>query len=157
MEKSKQLSSISCPICLSTENVPFRPYRSKQKPFSEISILKCSNCSGCFAYPFPSNHVLERYYKFNYRSNESPRRLKKEPTPWGGGLTRARSQFDFVIRNIHNIYKEKINSWLDIGSGYGWLLDEVKKNGVQKTGAIELDENCCDRLKQHCHILKSCI
>lgn len=151
-----QLRNICCPICLSYESVFARSYRAalpgNMEVFSGLSIRTCQECTGSFAYPFPRNEDLTSYYAKDYRAEGSPFRLLHECSQWEGRAVRARSQFQFVYpRRAFGGEAMRIRSWLDIGAGYGFLLDEVKKHGIRKTGAVEHDEHCAIRLKKSRH------
>jgi predicted TPR repeat methyltransferase len=47
----------------------------------------------------------------------------------------------------------RIDRWLDIGAGYGCLLDEVAKHGIKIRAGVEASEHCWARLKNHGHQL----
>jgi SAM-dependent methyltransferase len=44
-----------------------------------------------------------------------------------------------------------VRSWLDVGAGYGFLLDEAKKRGVPETAAVEPDWHGRGRLAKSGH------
>jgi len=83
-----------------------------------------------FAYEPPSEQALAEYYAKFYRQYENVDLPVTDS--WLGPYVRARSQIDFVGPKKHRA------SWLDIGAGYGRLLDEVRKNGFERTAGVEL-------------------
>jgi len=143
-----------CPICWSNASVSVRPYRAglpnSAKVFSGLSIQTCPTCSASFADPFPSKEALEAYYATDYRAADSWHRLPSEPGQWSGAYVRARSQFEFVSHQTKSLLKP-IKSWLDIGAGYGCLLDEARRQGIETTAAIETDQHSRGRLRRRGH------
>ena len=153
----RQTVDIRCPICSSSEIVFLRPYRAtlagSMKVFSDLSVWTCQTCSVGFAYPFPPKEALDGYYATGYRGEGSQRRLEREPGQWGAQYARARSQIEFVCQRAKAVRggPRIIGSWLDIGTGYGFLLDTVKEWGVDKTGAVEPGRHSQAYLKMHGH------
>jgi len=147
---------VQCPSCLSNDVIFVRAYRAalpgSEPVFSGLSIWGCQTCAVKFAHPTPDKELLANYYATHYRGEESWHRLTGEPGPWDGGYVRARSQFEFVSRRVKGLVNNNlITSWLDIGAGYGCLLDEAKQQGIEKTGAIEPDEHSRARLTMQGH------
>ena len=91
-------SKINCPVCKYCDTKSLRAYRSNMSAFSGLSLRTCSKCRVSFADPLPSSEDLKAYYKNTYRSEGSPWQIQHEPSPWGGALTRVRSQIDFIAR-----------------------------------------------------------
>lgn len=142
-----------CPICLSPHIISARGYRAtlpgSAQVFSGLSIRTCQTCSASFAHPLPPVELLATYYATHYRAEGSRHRLRREPSEWDGGYIRARSQFEFVSRRVkHSLNQHSINSWLDIGAGYGCLLDEAKQHGFKRTGAVEPDQHGRARIER---------
>ena len=155
MNDVSQRPPVRCPTCLSTETAHLRSYRATlpvgAKIFSGLSINTCRTCSASFAYPCPPESVLATYYATDYRAEDDVFRLTSEPGPWSGPSVRARSQIEFVRTRDKASNRQKMTSWLDLGAGYGCLLDEVKKHGAVRTGAVEHDEECRRRLRSNGH------
>jgi len=136
--------------------VEVRPYRAtlprSAEAFAGLWVRRCRACSGCFADPPPEEEVLHRYYAADYRAEGSWHRLEREPGGWDGSVARARAQYEFVLRQAALVRRPAtIQSWLDIGAGYGFLLDEVRKGKIINTAAIELDEHSRARLARSGH------
>jgi SAM-dependent methyltransferase len=96
--------------------------------------------------------ILQEYYAKDYRGVGSWHRLEQEPGAWDGSLVRARAQHEFVLRQASLVHgMPAIESWLDVGAGYGCLLDEAKERGTGKTAAIEPDGHSSARLTRSGH------
>jgi 2-polyprenyl-3-methyl-5-hydroxy-6-metoxy-1,4-benzoquinol methylase len=110
-------------------------------------------CLFSFANPFPEKQALATYYADRYRAEGTRHRLNHEPGPWDGAYVRARSQLEFVFSRATSTSDPSfhIKSWLDVGAGYGCLLDVVKKEGIKRTGAIEPDKHSRARLERQGH------
>lgn len=145
-----------CPVCLSYESAVVRPYRAtlpgSAAVFAGLLVRRCQVCAGCFADPLPDQDVLQQYYAADYRGVGSWHRREEDPGAWDGSHVRARAQYEFVLRQAslgHGV--PLVESWLDVGAGYGFLLDEARKRGVSKTAAIEPDEHGRARLTRSGH------
>jgi len=83
----------------------------------------------------PDFHVLKEYYSKEYKSsrgriiNDTYINIMKE---------RAISQLNFIQSNLMNF---QIKNAVDIGCGYGLLLEELKKNQMDASG-VEFDPDC---------------
>jgi len=103
-----------CPICLSKTSFFHR--------INKYQYYICANCKTLFLFPQPKSKDLEKYYQKTF-------------------------SFDNGLINEENIRKraktvliqlKKLNpngkTLLDIGSGYGFFLDEAQKTGIIVTG-----------------------
>jgi len=83
----------------------------------------------------PDFHALKEYYSRDYRTassriiNNAYLKIMRE---------RAISQLHFIQNNLMNF---KIRNASDIGCGYGLLLEELKKDGIDPSG-VEFDPDC---------------
>lgn len=140
-----------CPICLARDTRCVRPYRIGPtrpiRPFSELCIQQCMQCDVAFAYPSPTIRELDVYYAERYGKECSRRGVDVDPGSWDSGAARARAQMEFVSR-----YVQSTCNWLDIGAGYGLLLDEAMGKGAV-TGAIEPDIGCGRKIRAKGHEL----
>ena len=105
----------SCAIC------QFR----KTKFFHKIdryAYYQCSRCITLFLYPKPTLRQIANYYKksFKYLAGETNEKL-----------IRARAKL--ILNNLNKINPVGKNL-LDIGSGYGYFLDEADKIGLNTEG-----------------------
>ena len=157
MRSARHLAiSVKCPICSSNENVFSRKYRPRLPAtfelFSGVSIRTCQNCLVSFADPMPPPDNLTSYYSEIYRCDGAWHRINREPGPWDGPRVRARSQVEFLLAAAaKSCNPDQLKSWLDVGAGYGWLLDLAVKHGIQRTGAVEPDKYCRNRLIREKH------
>ena len=119
-----------------------RPYRTEQpvEPCNNLDIFQCQNCQLGFAIPVPTSQALDSYYATEYRSPANQTDIYAHP--WGGAAARSRSQIAFFRDGAS---QHSITNWLDIGAGFGFLLDEIKQKGVETAG-IEPDFKARERL-----------
>lgn len=147
-----QRPTFTCPVCFTNESVLVRPYRTNPFPavkcFAGLSIRSCRRCSLSFAAPMPNEHELEQYYADVYRARGSSVRLEPSYDSWDGASVRARAQAEFVFKHT-----AEPRSWLDIGAGYGHLLQEAQSRGIRRTGAVEPDRRCREYLQAAGHVL----
>jgi SAM-dependent methyltransferase len=140
-----------CPVCLAPDTTEVRPYRTGPTPslgpFEDLFIRSCEHCRAAFAWPTPQEQALEAFYTEAYRSERGQDHLPP-PNGWNGGAVRARAQVEFVMQEFSSP-----RSWLDIGAGHGYLLNEARRRHVTRTGAIEPDTRCRGRLQADGHYL----
>ncbi len=105
-----------CPIC---HDKPHRKYRINKYQYYE-----CRHCAALFLYPMPSLKTLKRYYHSEFQYSAG---LAQEE--------RIRKRANLILKNLKQM-NPKGRTLLDIGSGYGYFLDEAKKSGL-KTYGIE--------------------
>lgn len=144
---------MTCPVCGSTATQTSRAYRAglprSESVFGPLSMLVCRECGVGFAAPCPTPQALDAYYAVDYRGEGAAHRQERDPGPWSGQQLRARSQFEFVQREAGSA--APLARWLDIGAGYGYLLDEARVRGIAVTAAIEPDHHSQARLREHQH------
>lgn len=106
---------ITCPICNDPNCLPkyFPPY---------YSYYECRNCGVLFLYPKPEEHEIKKYYQKNFeytagRSEENRIRLRSRK----------------ILKKLNELHPSG-RSILDIGSGYGYFLDEARKSGLNTIG-----------------------
>ncbi len=141
-----------CPVCKSHQTHSVRLYRAQlagsQTVFGGLSIWICEQCQMQFAWPVPSSDDLETYYRATYRAADAVHRLT--PTLRQLSISRARAQLDFIFQSIDMKPKTR---WLDIGSGYGFLLDEARRHRFTMLDAVEVDADSIARLKQQSYTI----
>lgn len=165
LKNIKMKSLRECPICLN-KNIKFLLYQ-KDKNLGipgNFSLYECSNCRGIFLNPRPSPRESEKFYpKREYYS------LDKIKTKENSMKTRTKlklfyiyfsknknvlkriifSPFKFIIRGT--IIKEGAKL-LDIGSGSGQFLYEMKQFGMEVYGVEPGDFNKADSKKYELNI-----
>jgi len=104
-----------CPIC------HFKKTHTKYK-VGKYQYYECGNCKTLFLYPLPSSSSIKRYYSsaFEYiagRAEES----------------RIRKRANIILKKLKHLHPEG-KTLLDIGSGYGYFLEEAKKISLDSTG-----------------------
>ena len=116
---------INCALCKSKRIKLFHR-------ISNYSYYECFDCSTLFLHPKPEIKKIENYYQkdFNYSAG-----LANEK------LIRKRSRI--ILKNLKRLNKTG-KSLLDIGSGYGYFVDEAKKLNL-KIKAIEPSKNLANR------------
>jgi len=87
----------------------------------------CNSCDTLFLHPLPNSQFINRLYKkeFDYKT----------------GLTeekRIRRQSSGILQKLRKLNPEA-KSLLDIGSGYGFFLDEAKNYGLKLFGLEPAD------------------
>ena len=106
---------MNCPVCGSDKPVFYRQQ-------SQWSYFICSRCQTLFLNPPPSSKFLNHYYRCEFQYATSP---KDENS--------IRKQAKKIIHNLQKINPQATNI-LDIGSGWGFLLDEARKLGLKTIG-----------------------
>lgn len=104
----------SCPLCKSISAL--KNFRDSYKYYL------CKVCDTLFLYPKPSKKSLDIYYKKSFKylaggTNEEP--------------IRKRSRI--ILKKLINLNPRR-SKLLDVGSGYGYFLDEANKIGLNVTG-----------------------
>jgi|SRR5215831_6495724 len=125
----------ACPICREASTTRLREYRSTlahSDIFLPLSLYKCESCTGLFAFEAPSEEALAHYYVNHYRTTREQDHKDGQFDGWNGASVRARSQIDFIQPD------KEVVSWLDIGAGYGDLLDQVRRVGIANTAGVEV-------------------
>jgi SAM-dependent methyltransferase len=121
-----------CPVCSGVAS-PLRAYGDRGVDlFAGRRIDRCDACGLGFATPMPSEQDLAAYYESSsYELTHGARGHHR--SPWALGVARARSQVELVTR-----WSGAPASWLDVGAGYGFLLDEARRLGAHRTVGVEL-------------------
>jgi SAM-dependent methyltransferase len=108
----------SCALCGSTDRVVHRAFR-------DIPVVRCSSCGFLYSGRVMSGKTTEAYYRENFGSL---RHLQ-------GQIVNARTNA-VALQSLLNL--NDVRSWLDVGTGYGFLLKWLRdKWGVRAQG-IEL-------------------
>lgn len=103
-----------------------------------VSIVRCRSCGLARTYPYPQfNYGSQEKYSSFYTDNEALFRQF------------ARSMID-VIRP-----HKSSGSFLDIGCSVGYLLDEARTAGFNKTIGVELNKGASDIARKNGHQVHS--
>ncbi len=116
------LISVDCPLCSSSKHKPFRKLNGHQ-------ISKCVGCDFLFANPRPAEEVILKGYKKASQDDEiSFSQCMTEDTPienyhtWTGVYT------------LNRLARWGKGSFLDIGAGQGWAVQQALKIGFDAFG-----------------------
>lgn len=108
--------------------------------FDSSSIFKCNDCGLMFLHPIPSILELKKIYNGKYFENEtllSPE-MKYLYGYYDYISERLNKQYGYqgIIKSVRELLPTKAHKprWLDIGCGYGYLMDIVFDNGFEVTG-----------------------
>ena len=97
--------------------------------FASRSVAVCSGCALRYCTPMPSTAELDEYYASgSYDSGE--RSAPALGDPWSEIVMRSAAQSDFV----ESVLGHPARSWLDLGAGFGALLDEARRRGADTAG-----------------------
>ncbi|PIP62773.1 hypothetical protein COS31_03495 [Candidatus Roizmanbacteria bacterium CG02_land_8_20_14_3_00_36_15] len=99
---------LSCQICKNKQIIFFSKINS-------FNYFRCDNCRTLFVYPQPLKKILNNYYKKNFSFNAG---YQNE--------NRTREQAKKIIGTLIKL-NPKGKTLLDIGSGYGYFLEEAYK------------------------------
>jgi 2-polyprenyl-3-methyl-5-hydroxy-6-metoxy-1,4-benzoquinol methylase len=123
--------------------------RTVHRAFRDIPVVRCKDCGFLYSSRIMPAESLQSYYADNFGSI---RHLQ-------GQRVNARTNA-VVLQRLLDL--KSAHSWLDIGTGYGFLLDWLEKvYGVEAEG-IELSQQECEYarkelgLKVHDRLLSEC-
>lgn len=109
-----------CPICKSDK-------KFIHIPFNEIPIVKCKECDFMYSKRVMDSNDLEEYYKNNFGGN---RHLQGQRINASVNLAALEKLIDF----------KNVNSYLDVGTGYGFLLKAINNKYNIHTTGVELSQ-----------------
>jgi len=124
--------NIFCPLCKKKANI--------QHTVLTYNYYLCDYCLTLFVYPTPPLTDQNNYYKksFNYFAGEA-----------NENIIRIRARI--IINKLKTLFP-KGSRLLDIGAGFGFLLDEAQKAGLNITG-IEPSKNLVKKNTNKNHIV----
>ena len=132
---SDQLEKPFCPLC--------GHHRHKiTNEFPPYSVVNCSECSLSFLYPRLSEEVILKFYKKGYFNHDDD-----------GGYSSYENQKDSLKatfkRFLENLQKNNFTggSLLEIGCGYGYLLEEAEPFFDLRTGT-DLSQEAVNQAKK---------
>lgn len=105
------------PICALCGNPDKRTYHD----FRDIPVVQCSQCGFIYSSRIMSEDSMHSYYRDNFGSLRHMQ----------GQIVNARTN-SVIVKELLNL--SKIRTWLDVGTGYGfllkWLRDSAKVDAV---------------------------
>jgi len=118
-----------CPLCQSASIKYFHTLNS-------YKYFQCFNCITLFLNPIPNKEEISAYYSrnFKYPAGESNEQL-------------IRKRAKIILKKLKELLPDGKNL-LDIGSGYGYFLNEANKMGMTSSG-IEPAKNLYENSLRH--------
>jgi len=116
---------IDCPLCGESESFPLLQEGSFQ-------MVRCSSCQFIYLNPRPTSEFLLRFYQDYLPEN-------------GSSIKAWQRMMEPVFKKAANLiqqHKEK-GELLDVGSGFGFFLSEMKKRGWEVMG-VEVSQKAMD-------------
>lgn len=135
----REFTKVNCPACDGKHS----SFEFEKNGFSYV---KCNNCGTLYVNPRPSKKAIQNYYAHSksakywaehfYKKTEEQRRKK---------IFKPRV---LMIKNFIGKGR-KVDTFADIGAGYGTFLEELKKSGMAKNMiAIEPSDDLAPILKK---------
>jgi 2-polyprenyl-3-methyl-5-hydroxy-6-metoxy-1,4-benzoquinol methylase len=108
----------TCAICGSSQNKVYRAFR-------DIPVVQCSECGFLYSSKVMGDDMIQKYYRENFGSQ---RHLEGQRVNAATNSVVLSKLLDW--RGLH--------SWLDIGTGYGFLLKWLQEKFHIETEGVEL-------------------
>lgn len=125
----------ACPVCSSSEGIRgMGQYKNKNAEFEGKQLLKCAACGVIFIYPMPSKEELDNYYRTTWLGEGSVMSVSPDSETVYG--IQAVERAKYLDRKIGLRAGMKV---LDIGSGYGMLIEALEKFGVSRDSFTATD------------------
>lgn len=129
-KEKTDMETIACPFCGGDQWVAFRKGQN---------IVTCSSCGVTYLRYRPTQEAMYEIYQ-RYASDTSHMRLPATVGEAKQAGLRRKPLVDEITGLHHPAPRGR---WLDVGCGWGALLDEVRDRGYTP-GGIELTRNCLD-------------
>jgi 2-polyprenyl-3-methyl-5-hydroxy-6-metoxy-1,4-benzoquinol methylase len=107
-----------CALCGSEE-------RSVHRAFREIPVVRCSQCGFLYSSRIMNEETMRAYYRENFGSLRHMQ----------GQMVNARTN-RVVLEKLLGL--KKIRTWLDVGTGYGFLLKQLNDRWKIKAAGLEV-------------------
>lgn len=140
---------MSCPGCGATAAQSLREYRrrSDHPLFEGRRVVSCRACILAYCDPQPDGKLVENYYLSG--AYDEGERGPLSASPWELFRLRGTAQYEY----LSSCSAVPVRSWLDLGAGYGMLLDEARKRGCRRTAAVEPTPLRYDVLREKGHLV----
>ncbi len=125
MKADMEMEEIGCPLCEGSGGIPYHQEGSFQ-------MVRCPECRFIYLNPRPTKESLFRFYQDYLPEGESS--LGAWQRMMGPVFKRA--------ANLIRQYKKK-GRLLDVGSGFGFFLSEMRAQGWEVTG-VEISQKAMD-------------
>lgn len=124
-EINLEMEEIDCPFCGGPEKVLLH----REDPFQ---MVKCSSCRSIYLNPRPTRQSLFHFYQHYLPENDS------SIEAWQSMMKSIFKRAAILVQR----YKEK-GKLLDVGSGFGFFLSEMKQRGWEVEG-VEVSQKAID-------------
>ncbi len=104
------IAFMMCPLCISKNTQFF----AKKKTYS---FFRCKNCKTIFLPKLPSKRVLNKYYSSQFTYNDGKQNENV-----------IRKQSKCILSSLKKL-SNNAQTICDVGSGYGYFMDEARKKG----------------------------
>jgi 2-polyprenyl-3-methyl-5-hydroxy-6-metoxy-1,4-benzoquinol methylase len=121
MKPTIELEEVDCPLCESPERTPIHREGSFQ-------MVKCTSCQFIYLNPRPTNEALHEFYQ-RYLPEEE-RSIESWQKMMGPVFKRAAH----LLKRFRGTGR-----LIDVGTGFGFFLSEMKKRGWEVTG-VEISQ-----------------
>lgn len=135
----------TCPVCANQKNTCLRDYRSSGNFFNDLSLMSCGECSLVFAYPPPSQSVLDTYNKNYFQNAHLGLPKSEEAILFQKALAQLRKEYiaSYISRGGHTV-----NNILELGPGLGYLAQSwLQEYPHHQYYVFETDEDCRNLLE----------
>ncbi len=132
------MSALQCPACNSLDVIKVQKYINISNCFKEMFVCKCKNCDLGYAFPFPQESELKKFYS-NYW--DTGKLVEKK---YDLHQLQVKSRFEYLFK-----YLNKNLKILDVGSGYGFIGDLVCSSVDYEIiyDCVEVDLHAVETLK----------
>lgn len=133
---------MKCPNCNNSDTKHLQPYSGLHAPFTQLSLLKCTDCELVFAAPIPTDSELIKYYGSYWDGSVAISTPSTRRYYMAQSLSRIR-----YLANQNTIPNEI--EVLDIGAGLGLFHKAMLSENINhKYTAIEVDAKQFDQLNK---------
>ncbi len=131
------INHTSCPVCKSTNINKFLESNDFSTSHEDYTIFKCNDCSFAFTQDIPDEESIGKYYK-------SEEYVSHSDTKKGLFFKLYHIVRNYMLKSkqktVEKISGKKSGELLDIGTGTGYFINQMKTGGWTVTG-IEQDED----------------
>ena len=125
MTTDMDMEEVDCPLCKESKNIPLHQEGSFQ-------MVRCSSCQFIYLNPRPTSESLTHFYQ-HYLPEDS-----SSIQSWGRMMEPVFHRAADLLRQ-----HRRNGRLLDVGTGFGFFMDEMKKNGWEVTG-VEISQKAID-------------
>ena len=135
--------TICCPLCdVEKDCRKIGDFKGVNEPFLNKSLVMCEDCKLLFINPMPSEELLDKYYKTSWLNDSRivSKSFEKEVV--------YKIQAEERVKYLKNhIDLRSMKKMLDIGSGFGYFIKELKENTLSDVVFYAIDP-CPEHLKR---------